>query len=66
MDNGMTETMERAREALVAHLCDLMDEVDGHGGRIPSRRLLGGIHDTLDSLAHIESMPKGTAPEKAK
>ena len=65
MDNGMTDTMERTREALARHLCDLMDEVDSNGGRIPSRRLLGGIHETLESMAHLESVPKVTA-EKAK
>lgn len=65
MMDGMNETLERTKEALARHLCDLMDEVDSNGGRIPSRRLLGGIHETLESMAHLESVPKGTA-EKAK
>ena len=65
MMDGMNETLERTKEALARHLCDLMDEVDSNGGRIPSRRLLGGIHETLESMAHLESVPKGTV-EKAK
>ena len=65
MDNGMTDTLERTKVALANHLCDLMDEVDSNGGRITSRRLLGGIHETLESMAHLETVPKGTI-EKAK
>ena len=47
----MDKTMERARCAIEKHLEDLMDEVDRNGGRISSRSILGGIHETLESLA---------------
>lgn len=56
MDVDMFETMERTREALVRHLCDLMDEIDYYGGRIASRRILGGIHESLESLSYLNSM----------
>jgi hypothetical protein len=64
-DVDMKETMDRTREALARHLCDLMDEIEGNGGRITSRRLLGGIHETLESMSHLSAMPDGTM-EKAK
>lgn len=57
----MKETVGRARDALARHLCDLMDEVDGNGGRITSRRILGGIHDTLESMSVIDQAQEPAA-----
>ena len=55
-DEHMKETMERTRGALLQHLEDLVDEIDGNGGRISSRKVLCGIHDSLDSLWHLDSL----------
>ena len=60
----MKETLGRAREALARHLCDLMDEVDEHDGRISSRKLLGGIHETLESMTHLDSVQEPAAKAK--
>lgn len=49
-DAEMNETLERTRCALAGHLRDIMDDVDRNGGRIPSRRMLGGIHETLEAM----------------
>ena len=53
----MNETLERTRCALAGHLSDIMDDVERNGGKIPSRRTLGGIHETLEAMYWLGAMP---------
>lgn len=64
MEQDMTETLERARCALVRHLGELMDEVEHNDGRITSRRMLGGIHETVETLSVLGDMPGGATGGK--
>ena len=57
------DTMERTGCALETHLAEIMDVIDSNGGRIPSRRMLADIHETLECMYWAASMPK---PEAAK
>jgi hypothetical protein len=59
----MKETLDRTRCALARHLGDLMDEIEGDGGRIASRNTLSGIHTALESLCHVAVL--NTMPEDA-
>jgi len=56
------DTMERTGCALDMHLSEIMDVIDGNGGRIPSRRMLSDIHETLECMFWVASMPEKKAP----
>ena len=64
MEQDMTETLERARCALVRHLGELMDEVEHNDGRITSRRMLDGIRETVETLSALGNMPGGATGGK--
>lgn len=64
MEQDMNETLERARCALARHLGELMDEVEHNDGRITSRRMLGGIHETVETLSVLGSMATGATGGK--
>lgn len=51
MTDTMKAALERTKCALTRHLEDLMDEIDQAEGRISSRRLLDGVHKTVETLA---------------
>ena len=64
MDNKVSETMERTKNALTGHLEDLMDEVE-HDGRIHSRAVLDGIHKTVETMS-LMGMLDGNPDDTAK
>ncbi len=59
-DTEIKETLERTRCTLARHLVDLMDEIEQADGRISSRKLLGGIHETVDTMSKLGPMMGNT------
>lgn len=55
-DTEMTDIMARTKCALARHLEDLMDEIDQANGRISSRKLLGGIHEAVDTMSKLDAL----------
>jgi hypothetical protein len=55
-DTEIKETLERTRCAMARHLGDLMDEIDQADGRISSRKLLGGIHEAVDTMSKLGTL----------
>lgn len=75
-DTEIMDTLVRTRCAMARHLGDLMDEVDQADGRISSRKLLGGIHEAVDTMSKLGTMTEtagtpakavaGSSPDKAR
>ena len=75
-DTEIMDTLVRTRCAMARHLGDLMDEVDQADGRISSRKLLGGIHEAVDTMSKLGPMTEtagtpakavaGSSPDKAR
>jgi len=61
-EKEMKDIMARTKCALARHLEDLMDEIDQDDGRISSRKVLGGIHEAVDTMSKLDAMSESVQP----
>ena len=58
-EQEMADIMARTKCALARHLEDLMDDIDQDEGRISSRKILGGIHEAVDTMSKLDKLSEG-------